>query len=64
MLDRDHYRALCDARIFEPASLQRALRERPRRTLAGTDGNLLILAADHTAQEQTLLANCQALPAR
>ena len=50
MLDRDDYRALCDARIFEPASLQRALRDRPRRTLAGTDGNLLILAADHTAR--------------
>ena len=44
MLDRDDYRALCDARIFEPASLQRALRDRPRRTLAGSDGNLLILA--------------------
>ena len=28
MLDRDRYRALCDARIFEPASLQRALRDR------------------------------------
>lgn len=50
MLDRDDYRALCDARIFEPASLQRALRDRPRRTLAGSDGNLLILAADHTAR--------------
>ena len=50
MLDRDHYRALCDARIFEPGSLQRALRERSRRTVAGADGNLLILAADHTAR--------------
>ena len=56
MLDRDHYRALCDARIFEPASLQRALRERPRRTLAGTDGNLLILAADHTARGMLAVA--------
>ena len=56
MLDRDHYRALCDARIFEPASLQRALRDRPRRTLAGTDGNLLILAADHTARGMLAVA--------
>jgi DhnA family fructose-bisphosphate aldolase class Ia len=50
MLDRSDYTALCEARIFDPASLQRALRDRPRRTLAGTDGNLLILAADHTAR--------------
>ena len=56
MLDRDHYRALCDARIFEPASLQRALRDRPRRALAGTDGNLLILAADHTARGMLAVA--------
>lgn len=56
MLDRDRYRALCDARIFEPASLQRALRDRPRRTLAGSDGNLLILAADHTARGMLAVA--------
>jgi len=56
MLDRDRYRALCDARIFEPASLQRALRDRSRRTLAGSDGNLLILAADHTARGMLAVA--------
>ena len=50
MLQRDQYAALCEARIFEPASLQKALRERKRRTLHGTDGNLMILAADHTAR--------------
>lgn len=50
MLQRDQYAALCEARIFEPASLQKALRERQRRTLHGTDGNLMILAADHTAR--------------
>ena len=54
MLDRSAYTALCEARIFEPASLQRALRERKRRPLAGApgsgDGNLMILAADHTAR--------------
>jgi hypothetical protein len=56
MLDRNHYRALCDARIFEPSALQRALRDRPRRTLAGDDGNLLILAADHTARGMLAVA--------
>jgi DhnA family fructose-bisphosphate aldolase class Ia len=50
MLERDQYAALCEARVFEPASLQRALRDRKRRTLAGHDGNLMILAADHTAR--------------
>ena len=56
MLDREHYRALCDARIFEPATLQRALRDRPRRSIAGDDGNLLILAADHTARGMLAVA--------
>lgn len=62
MLDRDDYAALCEARLFDPASLQRALRDRPRRPLVAApsaagvdasvprDGNLLILAADHTAR--------------
>lgn len=50
MLDRDQYAALCEARVFDPAALQRALRDRGRRTLAGTDGNLMMLAADHTAR--------------
>lgn len=49
-LTDDAYAALCEARIFDPASLQRALRDRKRRTLAGGDGNLMILAADHTAR--------------
>ena len=56
MLDREHYRALCDARIFEPAALQRALRDRARRSIAGDDGNLLILAADHTARGMLAVA--------
>ena len=50
ILERERYEALCEARVFEPASLQRALRDRRRRTLAGDDGNLMILAADHTAR--------------
>ncbi len=50
MLERERYAALCDARVFEPASLQRALRDRARRDIPGSDGNLMILAADHTAR--------------
>jgi len=49
-LDRDQYRALLDARVFEPQTLLDALTARRRRSLAGTDGKLLILAADHTAR--------------
>jgi DhnA family fructose-bisphosphate aldolase class Ia len=46
----DRYRALIEARIFDPESLRRALLERRRRTVAGVDGRLVILAADHTAR--------------
>lgn len=56
-LDRERYRALLDARIFEPASLGSALRSRRRRTVAGTDGKLLIIAADHTARGKIALGN-------
>lgn len=49
-LDRDTYRALIDARIFDPQSLVAALVSRRRRTVPGSDGKLLILAADHTAR--------------
>jgi DhnA family fructose-bisphosphate aldolase class Ia len=49
-LDREKYQGLLDARVFEPASLQNALVGRSRRKQKTTDGNLLILAADHTAR--------------
>ena len=49
-LDRDVYRSLVEARIFQPESFGKALASRSRRDIAGTDGNLLILAADHTAR--------------
>ena len=49
-LDRDRYRALIEARIFEPDVLRSALQGRRRRSIAGDDGRLLILAADHTAR--------------
>ncbi len=49
-LDGESYKALIEARIFEPKSLQTALSNRARRSLAGKDGRLLVLAADHTAR--------------
>ncbi len=49
-LDPARYRALIEARIFEPKALTTALQARRRRALAGQDGRLLILAADHTAR--------------
>jgi DhnA family fructose-bisphosphate aldolase class Ia len=49
-LDKTKYQGLLDARVFEPASLQNALVGRIRRKQKTQDGNLLILAADHTAR--------------
>ena len=49
-LDRTKYQGLLDARVFEPASLQKGLVGRRRRKQKTKDGNLLILAADHTAR--------------
>lgn len=49
-LDHSRYQALQMARINEPKSLQLALANRARRTVAGKDGKLLLLAADHTAR--------------
>ena len=46
-LDRETYRALIETRIFEPDALVRALTTRRRRTVAGSDGRLLIIAADN-----------------
>jgi DhnA family fructose-bisphosphate aldolase class Ia len=48
--DRKRYLELIDARINSPASLQKALKKRARRTVAGKDGKLMLLAADHTAR--------------
>ena len=49
-LDRTKYQELLDARVFEPASITNALTSRTRRAKKTQDGNLLILAADHTAR--------------
>lgn len=56
-LDATSYRALIEARIFEPKSLQTALANRSRRSLAGHDGRLLILAVDHTARGKLTVGN-------
>lgn len=49
-MDRHNYGDLIEARLRDPESLRRALRDRRRRDLLGEDGNLLIVAADHTAR--------------
>lgn len=49
-MDRQQYTALIEARLRDPESFRRALRERRRRDMLGRDGNLLIVAADHTAR--------------
>jgi DhnA family fructose-bisphosphate aldolase class Ia len=56
-LDRTQYEALISARIFEPQSLIDALVSRRRRTIAGNDGRLIILAADHTARGKISLGS-------
>ena len=49
-LDKADYAALIEARVRAPDSLQSALKGRRRRELVGDDGNLLIVAVDHTAR--------------
>ena len=49
-LGSERYEELLNARVFDPESLTRALLNRARRTPQGTDGNLLLVAADHTAR--------------
>lgn len=49
-LVRADYAALIEARVRAPESLQSALKGRVRRELIGDDGNLLIVAVDHTAR--------------
>ena len=47
--DKD-FHALTEARVREPARFRQALTGRRRRPLVGTDGRMLLLAADHTAR--------------
>jgi DhnA family fructose-bisphosphate aldolase class Ia len=50
LVSADRYRALIEARVHDPSSLRSALIGRRRRPVAGADGRLLLLAADHTAR--------------
>lgn len=47
--ERD-YASILETRLRSPETLRTALAERRRRPLVGDDGNLLVLAADHTAR--------------
>ena len=44
------YQELLQARVFDPESFTTALLNRKRRTPQGADGNLLLVASDHTAR--------------
>lgn len=46
----EQYGELCGARVFGPESFTQALLNRKRRTPQGADGNLLLVASDHTAR--------------
>ena len=56
-LGRTPYEALMEARIFDPQSLVDALVSRRRRTIAGSDGRFVIVAADHTARGKISLGS-------
>lgn len=49
-LTREHYTEMLDARVFHPERLGERLKNRSRRPLVGSDGNLMLIAADHTAR--------------
>ena len=54
-LGSERYEELLNARVFDPESITRALLNRARRRPQGTDGNLLLVAADHTARGKVSL---------
>lgn len=56
-LTRERYLELLDARVTDPPSLVNMLVARRRRTIAGRDGQLLIIAADHTARGKISLGS-------
>ncbi|MUH53401.1 MAG: hypothetical protein F2788_02645, partial [Actinobacteria bacterium] len=56
-LDHGRYRELIDARVFSPDSFATALVSRRRRPIAGPDGRLIIIAADHTARGKISLGS-------
>jgi DhnA family fructose-bisphosphate aldolase class Ia len=56
-LDQARYRELIDARVFSPDAFATALGARRRRPIVGTDGRLIIIAADHTARGKISLGS-------
>ncbi|MEY2900185.1 MAG: hypothetical protein RL247_351, partial [Actinomycetota bacterium] len=52
----EQYQALLRARVFEPETFTKALLNRSRRSPQGTDGKLLLVAADHTARGKISMA--------
>jgi len=56
-LDRADYEALMDARLRAPKELRTALGSRQRRAVVRGDGNLLLVAADHTARGMLAVGN-------
>jgi hypothetical protein len=49
-VSHEQYHELLRARVFDPESFTTALLNRKRRTPQGADGNLLLVASDHTAR--------------
>jgi len=49
-LTREDYARLMEVRLRAPEEMRQALTTRRRRPLVGEDGNLLLVAADHTAR--------------
>ena len=52
----EQYQALLEARVFEPEAFTTALVNRSRRSPQGADGQLLLVAADHTARGKISMA--------
>ncbi len=50
VLTREQYLGILEARLRAPEDLRSALLNRTRRPILGADGNLLMVAADHTAR--------------
>ncbi len=56
-VSRAQYEELLRARVFEREAFSRALTHRQRRSPEGSDGNLLLVASDHTARGKITLGS-------
>lgn len=57
VLERAEYDRITEVRVREPEALRLSLKGRARRSLIGPDGNLFIVAADHTARGMLAVAD-------